>query len=534
MNCLYVNEQVGGAGFSIDLEKIADISNNYNDIKLNITSTNPGNGGIFRVNNGIFCNAIANPSISQTFFSNGVNLTTSNDKVICKTANVDLQIGNTSTYLFKNYYINPTTSKTTWINSLPTFTFKASDYFWGRITTSAVGQCGSTTLSNMSNYFTDDSIKILRQPTDIVKPALNSTQNFNFDVTSYDNGNLMFLPVGFRWYRENVSTVHQFDSFIDGISIPNLKIAYAPGYSTVTDTLTFNQVNYLGEGKYYCIATNHCNSVQTNLVNLIMKSRLNVLFSVSIPNQISSILNADAKTVEITMPFGTNVTSLVPTLVFSQFATCTPNSGVAQNFTNPVSYTITAEDGTTTVTYTVKVIVAPFEPLAGKEILTFSIPNQIGTSTINSANATVDITMPAGTNVTSLIPTFTLSPSATSDKASGVAQDFTNPVIYKITAQDATTKNWTVKVAVQTGSSIVENNKDQILVYPNPFQNELNINESQNIKRIEVYNLLGKKVTELNNPKEFKIDTKNWESGIYFLKIQSNNGKSNIQKISKH
>lgn len=47
--------------------------------------------------------------------------------------------------------------------------------------------------------------------------------------------------------------------------------------------------------------------------------------------------------------------ALVPTIKISDKATITPESGVAQDFSKPVTYTVTSEDGITTTTYTVSV-----------------------------------------------------------------------------------------------------------------------------------------------------------------------------------
>ena len=50
-----------------------------------------------------------------------------------------------------------------------------------------------------------------------------------------------------------------------------------------------------------------------------------------------------------------SVTALKPTVIISSKATVSPASGVATDFTNPVTYTVTAENGTTQ-TYTVTVV----------------------------------------------------------------------------------------------------------------------------------------------------------------------------------
>jgi hypothetical protein len=83
------------------------------------------------------------------------------------------------------------------------------------------------------------------------------------------------------------------------------------------------------------------------------------------------------------------------------------------------------------------------------EILTFSFAEQTAPATINSLAASVSIEVAFGSNVTALVPTITVSNGASIDPASGVAQDFTNPVSYLVTAQDGiNTKLWSVTVTV--------------------------------------------------------------------------------------
>ena len=68
------------------------------------------------------------------------------------------------------------------------------------------------------------------------------------------------------------------------------------------------------------------------------------------------VINETAKTIAVDVPAGTNVTALVPIITVSARAIVSPASGVPMNFTNPVAYIVTAEDGST-VTYTVSVTV---------------------------------------------------------------------------------------------------------------------------------------------------------------------------------
>ncbi|MDR2245224.1 MAG: DUF5018 domain-containing protein, partial [Treponema sp.] len=62
--------------------------------------------------------------------------------------------------------------------------------------------------------------------------------------------------------------------------------------------------------------------------------------------------------ISVTVPYGTSLSSLAPGITVSAGATVSPASGVTRNFTNPVTYTVTAENGTTQKTYTVTVTVA--------------------------------------------------------------------------------------------------------------------------------------------------------------------------------
>lgn len=91
------------------------------------------------------------------------------------------------------------------------------------------------------------------------------------------------------------------------------------------------------------------------------------------------------------------------------------------------------------------------------EILTFVLEEQIAAANINSEAATINIQVEAGTNLSNLTPTITVSPGASIVPASGVSQDFTQPVLYTVTAEDEeTTKIWTVSVGYESLTSIYE------------------------------------------------------------------------------
>ncbi len=80
-------------------------------------------------------------------------------------------------------------------------------------------------------------------------------------------------------------------------------------------------------------------------------------------------------------------------------------------------------------------------------ILTFTIPNQTGTTVIDNMAHTITIAMPLGTTLTSLTPTITVSKGAKISPSSGVVHSFASPATYTVTAEDGTTTQaWVVTV----------------------------------------------------------------------------------------
>jgi hypothetical protein len=159
------------------------------------------------------------------------------------------------------------------------------------------------------------------------------------------------------------------------------------------------------------------------------------------------VINQDAKTVTVAMPEGTDVTKLAPVIIVSSLATVDPASGVAQNFTNPVNYTVKAENGTTAV-YKVTVTVGTAGQSDAKQITGFQFQSPLAVGVIDENAKTIAVDMPYGTDVTALAPVITVSSLATVNPASGVSQNFTNPVNYTVTAENGTTAVYTATVTV--------------------------------------------------------------------------------------
>lgn len=78
---------------------------------------------------------------------------------------------------------------------------------------------------------------------------------------------------------------------------------------------------------------------------------------------------------------------------------------------------------------------------SSKNITGFTVPGQVGTSTISSTNRTVVFHMPNGTDVSALEPAITID-GADISPASGAPWNFGSSVTYRVTAADGTEALW--------------------------------------------------------------------------------------------
>jgi len=184
-----------------------------------------------------------------------------------------------------------------------------------------------------------------------------------------------------------------------------------------------------------------------------------------------------------------------------------------------------------------------FVPNTEAEIITFDIADQIS-SDIDTDNATVQVVMPNGTDLSGLVSDFTLSDGAIASvdgtiQESGVSVvDFTNsvttPVVYTVVAEDnTTTKVWEVTVSTET--SLGANGAFNFAVYPNPSNGQFELNGySENGFTYGIYAVDGKLIHEaqIDATGEISetINLKDIAPGVYTLKVTADN-TTKIEKL---
>lgn len=157
--------------------------------------------------------------------------------------------------------------------------------------------------------------------------------------------------------------------------------------------------------------------------------------------------SADGKTITVTIPYATDWNTLKSSYTISYDATVTTPNGedFERSETTPIQYTVTAENGNDQQTYSV--IVKKVPPATGNEIESFYCGSLEGT--IDNDAKTITLELPEG-STKRFAPQITISEFAVVEPASGVLQDFTEPVPYTVTAQNSDTRTYNVIVTVST------------------------------------------------------------------------------------
>ncbi len=176
-----------------------------------------------------------------------------------------------------------------------------------------------------------------------------------------------------------------------------------------------------------------------NAYKALTKKQLTAFSFDGLAPAVAGTVNETSHTVTLRVPAGTDVTNLEPSVTYAG-ASLSPASGEAQDFTDPVTYTVTAVNGTTQ-NYTVRAVYEP--KITG---FSFGALSPTVSATIDDDGGTISATLPYGTDLTALVPTIEHTGSSISP-ASDTAQDFTNPVTYTVTAADSSTKTYSVTIA---------------------------------------------------------------------------------------
>lgn len=150
-------------------------------------------------------------------------------------------------------------------------------------------------------------------------------------------------PITFKWTAPAIVVLSS-----STVSKPTFTAPMVHRDSVIVISLVVN------DGK----VNSNTDQVSITIKNLNILSTEAQILKTTLTGSDSTKVDQGAQQVTLYMPYGTDVRALAPVFQLSPKASSiVPASGTVRNFTSPVSYTVTAEDGLTQKAYLVKVFV---------------------------------------------------------------------------------------------------------------------------------------------------------------------------------
>ncbi|MDL2261952.1 C10 family peptidase [Bacteroidales bacterium OttesenSCG-928-I21] len=81
--------------------------------------------------------------------------------------------------------------------------------------------------------------------------------------------------------------------------------------------------------------------------------------------------------------------------------------------------------------------------------------------------------------------------------------------------------------------SVDDNTLSNLTIYPNPTTNELNISGIEEKSEVQIYDIYGKLLVDINNFQNNSIDVSSLSGGIYFVKVNTKNGTRTMKIVKQ-
>ena len=187
----------------------------------------------------------------------------------------------------------------------------------------------------------------------------------------------------------------------------------------------------------------------------------------SLNNSITAVISAD--TIYLDVAASVDLSSLKPTIVHTG-KSIAPASALPQNFSSPVVYTVTAEDGSTKRYRTQVRLLSSLKEITSFVFTKAANPLLPADVTGNITGDTITVTLPPAISAAALTPSISFLGVSINPPAAQTA-DFSNPFYYTVTAADATTRTYTVFTGANT--DVLLQGKDGYLYNINAINGQL-------------------------------------------------------------
>ena len=235
--------------------------------------------------------------------------------------------------------------------------------------------------------------------------------------------------------------------YIDPKAIPYLSYArLEPDFENITDAIILGGPAAVTDN----VANQLINTITNNTSELSSDDSV-TSFTFSNNTSIQPEIMEGVNCINATVSYNDNLTALIPNIVINTSATISPLSGIPRDFTNPVTYTITAQDGSRK-SYTVNLTrmlktEAPTDGITG-----FSFPSLNAIGTIDGANHIITVTVHKGSNITNLLPTVTVADGETVNAYSLSSAGYEIPLGMQVPLDFSRAVEWQYIVTKADGS----------------------------------------------------------------------------------
>lgn len=250
-----------------------------------------------------------------------------------------------------------------------------------------------------------------------------------------------------------------------GKDTANLMIYARLSYgATATPSLDGKRGMDLSDWTTFTITSGDGTNTRTYRIKATARTQASIsAFSLTIGGTVyDGIIDNKANTITVSGVDDSNLssTSFAPDVTLGPGTkVCSPAPGLPQDFSKAVQYIVAGDENVVSRTYTVSVLNregklisasgsgggdTPVTPVTGAKITAFSVLGVDGV--IDQSAGAITVTLPAGTDVTAVAPSVTVTAGAVVSPVSGEVVNLTAPVVYTVTlGEDTSSYTVTVK-----------------------------------------------------------------------------------------
>lgn len=229
----------------------------------------------------------------------------------------------------------------------------------------------------------------------------------------------------------------------------------------------------------------------------------------------NGVINSNTGIIYCNVLASTNLAKSKPIIKTSELSTINPKSGANVDLSQPFQYKVTSENGTEKI-WTI-IVDSDINNKANIDSIKIR-GNNLLRARINYDSKSVSLIMKQNSSIEDIAAIIYPSPGAGISPNPDDIKDYTQPVVYRVNAEDGVTYNdWSISASISTGSD--SNIMDNIVAISNNTSGEIQIHKfNEQDYSLLVYNLSGSlvyKQSTLSTLNTFKLQA----NQVYLLKI---------------